>query len=70
MVRDVDIGALQAMENKIARLEVALEMGKSWEPDFAKKQRELVDARAELVVMQQAEEAAKNTIVDDKPKTD
>jgi len=70
MVRDVDIGALQAMENKIARLEVALEMGKSWEPDFAKKQRELVDARAELVVMQQAEEVAKNTIVEDKPKTD
>ena len=70
MVRDVDIGALQAMENKIARLEVALEMGKSWEPDFAKKQRELVDARAELAVMQKAEEEAKNSTVDDKTKTE
>ena len=58
MVRNVDIGALQAMENKIARLEVALEMGKNWEPDFKKKQRELIDAKQELAVLQ-AEEAAR-----------
>ena len=57
MVRNVDIGQLQAMENKIARLEVALEMGKNWEPDFQKKQRELVDAKQELVVLQAEEEA-------------
>ena len=46
------------MENKIARLELQLNVGKNWEPDFKKKQRDLLEAREALAVLQ-AEEAAK-----------
>ena len=57
-VRRVELGRLQAMENKIARLEVQLNVGKNWEPDFKKKQRDLLEAREQLAILQ-AEEAAK-----------
>lgn len=57
-VRRVELGRLQAMENKIARLELQLNVGKNWEPDFKKKQRDLLEAREALAVLQ-AEEAAK-----------
>ena len=57
VVRRMELTRLQAMENKIARLELQLNVGKNWEPDFKKKQRALFEAREALAVLQ-AEEAA------------